>query len=471
METELKKWTVRTLISGREENELRVNMEYQRAAIWKDSQMRLLVDSVFRGYQIPLIYLRRVEKSSTIARNEYYDIIDGQQRINALRSFLNGVVIEEGRGGDSAPRTFPALYDPMKDADKKHFPISIQGRECAWGGKLRGDIDEATINEKFLDVEVPVALMHCTDDEARDLFIRLQGGSDLTAQEVRDAWPGNFCDLVLQLGGKPQMARPGHDFFLKAMKAKPRADRGKIRQLTAQLLMLFLEQKAPGHDRDHFVTIKSDTLDDYYREQAGLDLQSPEVKRFKDILDKLFVLFSDGRRKPLKGHDAIHMILFVDMLWDTHTPMWERGLAGAFDAFRQRIAEAKEFMDGEFPAEARKELREAWYYDSGTRARSDVAATIRRRHEIYEEQMFQLLGGNAIPKDPRRAFTPLQRAKIYDRDRKLCHVCKSDVAWDDADIHHLKPHSKGGLTIVENGVLIHRECHRDLHAQQNKGGE
>src|SRR5436305_2056144 len=77
------------------------------------------------------------------------------------------------------------------------------------------------------------------EHEARDLFIRLQAGLPLNAQETRDAWPGHFTDFVLRVGGKPQIARyPGHPFFTKILGMRPATDRGKTRQLAAQIAML-----------------------------------------------------------------------------------------------------------------------------------------------------------------------------------------------------------------------------------------
>jgi hypothetical protein len=39
-------------------------------------------------------------------------------------------------------------------------------------------------------------------DEVRDQFIRLQAGAALMWQEVRDAWPGNLGPFVVRLAGK-----------------------------------------------------------------------------------------------------------------------------------------------------------------------------------------------------------------------------------------------------------------------------
>ena len=40
-------------------------------------------------------------------------------------------------------------------------------------------------------------------NEVRNLFIRLQAGTPLTAQEKRDAWPGKFTLFVIRHAGKP----------------------------------------------------------------------------------------------------------------------------------------------------------------------------------------------------------------------------------------------------------------------------
>lgn len=461
MKTISDRWKIRELIDLREDNDLRVNPEYQRGAVWSESQMRLLIDSVLRGYQIPLIYLRKIERSSARTSATYYDIIDGQQRINALRSFKHGVVIDENRAGDRGGRNFSPLYDPQDEEDKKMFPYALQDSLCPWAGKTYSELGE--IKDKFLDTEVFVAVMECDDNEARDLFIRLQGGSDLKPQEIRDAWPGKFCELVLELGGKPQMNKPGHGFFLKAMKARPAGDRGRSRQLAAQLIMLFLEQKEKGED--FFVSIKSSVLNGYYRQQVGLNINSPEVERFRKILDKLEWIFGDGTRPPLKGHDAIHLILFVDKLMDRYTRDWESGIAGAFDRFSAETKRAKEF--DEHPDKESKEFQDIWTYDWKTRTSSDYPTTIKQRHEIYERIMLMYLGDKAKEKDSQRGFNSSQKATIYYRDKKMCHKCSEEITWENAEFHHIRPHSEGGKTTVENGTLVCSDCHREIHKNRN----
>ena len=66
------------------------NDEYQRGAAWSLAQMQGLVDSVFRCYPIPPLFLHEIRdeglNGEVISR---YEIVDGQQRIRALDLYLS----------------------------------------------------------------------------------------------------------------------------------------------------------------------------------------------------------------------------------------------------------------------------------------------------------------------------------------------------------------------------------------------
>ena len=52
-------------------------------------------------------------------------------------------------------------------------------------------------------VDAPKNLSELVDaDEVRDLFIRLQSGTALTRQQIRDAWPGTIGPFIVRLAGK-----------------------------------------------------------------------------------------------------------------------------------------------------------------------------------------------------------------------------------------------------------------------------
>ena len=99
-------------------------------------------------------------------------------------------------------------------------------------------------------------------------------------------------------------------------------------------------------------------------------------------------------------------------------------------------------------------------YGIWTRSNSDRGENIRRRHRYYSQRMVDLLG-QLSPLDPKRAFNAFEREMIYWRDRGACQhqECCAPVEWEEAEIHHILPHSEGGKTELENGVLVHKHCH------------
>ena len=434
MKTEQKFLTVRELVELAKNGMATANPEYQRGPVWRPDQKKKLIDSVMRGYQLPIFYLHYKRTQAGGLTRESYDIIDGQQRITSLHSFVEGA--------------FPlfAANDPIA-----RFPKFLQDEPCPWGAKNFQGLSEE-LQDRLLETQLPIAYIETDDDnEVRDLFVRLQSGSPLNSQEKRDTYPGHFTDFILQLGGKPDIARyPGHNFFQRVLRMKPGKDRGKTRQLAAQIAILFLGRRATGG----FTDINASAIDDYYYTNLDFDSNSPNCKRLMAILDKLDELLGSGKMQPLRGHDAMHLVLFLDQVWDDYTRSWESKLREAQGSFSAVVARAaKSSKDGN--------PDEAWLrYGLWTRSNSDRGENIQLRHTYYGRRMFELLG-NLTPLDPRRAFNALEREIIYSRESTKCQRpgCGSTMPWSEAEIHHIKPHSEGGRTEVGNGALVHKHCH------------
>lgn len=463
-QSSLEAWTVSELINERASGQLSPNPEYQRGAVWKPRQMQMLVDSVMRNYQIPLVYLHKIEeKGARGTHNVRLDIIDGQQRANALKNFRDVTIPPAGAQGNTHP--FPSLFDPGKAPENRMFPDFQRGQKCPWGGKTYANLP-TKLKEQFLNQKIAVVQVSCSDDIARDMFIRLQGGSPLTPQEVRDAWPGNFCQLVLEIGGKLSANYPGHP-FIRTMVRRAGQDRGARRQLVAQLLALFLSRQERQQGLDGIVTVDQEKLDGVYRQRVELQLDSDGVQRFRKILDALETQCSRSGISPLRGHEVIHLVLLADTLMDNYTKNWEEKIVPAHEQFITELRAAqKAKKDGK-----KTENPEFLDYTAKAGANTPQGATIRRRHEIYVPAMFGFIGDSVKRKDPKRIYSEPQRREIFGRDNKLCYFCGNGVRWGDHHIHHLLPHSQGGQTTLGNGVLIHSDCHKDLHAQKREGDE
>jgi HNH endonuclease len=311
------------------------------------------------------------------------------------------------------------------------------------------DLDE-DLRQRFLATELPVAMIETGDpNEALDLFICLQAGMPLNAQEKRDAWPGDFTDFILRVAGKTPTHR-GHDFFREVMKATEK-NRGDFRQLAAQLVMLLLAHRDTGGEK--MCAISRVAVDNYYYKHLDFDAQSPEATRVRQVLDLLTQLLRDGKRPKVIKHEAIHLALLVDGLMDEYTRGWTATFAEAFDRFREEGTVAKK---------ARYEIPTPPYwarYGQWTRTSSDSPHAILQRHHFFIEKMHRWLQPQL--KDPIRIFGPLERELIYYRDKKHCQVpsCGAEVTWSDHEIHHVEQHCDGGRTTIENGALVHKACH------------
>ena len=228
--------------------------------------------------------------------------------------------------------------------------------------------------------------------------------------------------------------------------------------MAAQVAMLYLSQREGGPD--HFTNIDAQSIDDFYYTRIDFDADSWESKRLISILDKLDSLLGDGKRPKLREHIAIHLVLLVDSLLDDYTRSWEGTLPEAVDKFSLALSKAAQ-------TSASSQPDEFWLrYGQRTYNMANRGDSIRLRHEFYANRMYKFV--RPVLKDPKRVFGSLEREIIYFRDIRKCAVptCGGEVAWDDAEIHHVEEHAQGGWTVLENGVLVHRACHPKGSAAQ-----
>lgn len=66
--------------------------------------------------------------------------------------------------------------------------------------------------------------------------------------------------------------------------------------------------------------------------------------------------------------------------------------------------------------------------------------------------------------DPRRAFSAIDRKRVYKNQRGYCAVCADPVRLRDGSfhVHHVIPHHLGGATVISNAVGLCQRCHRKL---------
>lgn len=166
-------WSVRDFLELRE----RIEQQplYQRRDVWTKHKRQLLIDSLLRGLDIPMIYLRRVRNNALFD----YSIIDGQQRLSSIWRFADATLL---------------LGNDLEDAQ-------------VWAGCAITDLDRQ-YRRAFRKFEVVVAVVSdATDEEVRELFERLQMGERLTPAELRNS-------IRSALGSAVRAIADTHEFFV-----------------------------------------------------------------------------------------------------------------------------------------------------------------------------------------------------------------------------------------------------------------
>ncbi len=325
---------------------------------------KLFIDSILREYPIPLIYIHK--------QNDKYFIVDGQQRINAIIAFIENKY---------------KLLNPKNN--RKLFPDYIIEMECSWSDKKFNELSNTQQN--FVkELLLSVALIESDEDrEIRNLFVRLQKGKPLTAQQIRDTSISGINDFILKIGGKNDIQNNvdfvlkligtdgtpnGHDFFNECI-AVSKTDRGQTRQLASQLLMLYLEMI----DKNKTITINSSNIDDFYLKNLDFDKDSDKAKDFEILLDILYDKLDASIK--LDNYEAIHLLLFLKKLKDLGFKNYQDNLFDAFIKFRDNLKTARSSENGEY------------WNEFGTRTGTNAtnANTIMKRHKFFVDKMIDFM--------------------------------------------------------------------------------
>lgn len=159
---------IETLTRRIEKNLIDLQPDFQRGEVWTQSKKQRLVDSVFRGWHIPPIHLVRKPDGN-------WDVLDGQQRLTAIRDFLRG---EFPVSGSIEPRV-----------------AEIESLD----GLRWGNLPES-VKEDFNSFTIRVfTLTDFAAEEPYELFFRLNQPTNLTEAEKRNAFIGSPRNQVKQL--------------------------------------------------------------------------------------------------------------------------------------------------------------------------------------------------------------------------------------------------------------------------------
>jgi hypothetical protein len=156
---------------------LNIRPEYQRRLRWTNPQKSKLIESLLLNIPVPPVFFFEAEEAR-------YEVMDGQQRLNAIKEFLEG---------DFALSTLTVLK-PLNGLRYNRLPP-----------RVKRALDRSSLSAIILLAESEKDKVNAGDgreiDIRRFIFDRLNtGGRKLNAQELRNAiYPGSFNRAIVEM--------------------------------------------------------------------------------------------------------------------------------------------------------------------------------------------------------------------------------------------------------------------------------
>ncbi len=382
--------------------------DYQRPLVWPLSNKQLLIDTIFRGLDIPKFYWKEVDEDN-------FEVIDGQQRIRTIWEFHDN------------------KFKIAKDADP------IDGEEIK--DKYYKDLSPK-MKKKFTMYQIDVVTVYDAqnDDEIREMFLRLQNGVTLKAQEKRNAMAGKMRSFVIDCSK--------HKFFAEKVGFK---DLRFAHQLVAAQMILLEINKGPND-------IRNSNLNNMYKDQKEFNENSSEAKKVLKTLDYLNNIFKENTPE-LKPYYAVTFYLLISTLMDKYV------IANMEDDIFKFFLEFENYRQEEKVKSEEKDPEVMEFEDKVSHS-SDSKSSLEWRHDFFITK-FGIKFPEVPLKDENRNFSYEQRRSIWRRDKfcKLKIRCNGKkLQFADMEADHINPHSRGGKTLVSNGQASCVECNRSKGA-------
>jgi len=410
---------------------LELQPDFQRQYVWDITKASLLIESLLLDVPIPPVYLAEDEDGTM-------SVIDGQQRLVSIFSFLNGF--------------FP---------DGKRFALK--------GIKILRDLN----NHQYKDIDVSnqdkfdavaistIVIKRESDPELKfDIFERLNTGSvKLNDQELRNCiYRGPYLNLLKKLSA---------DKELKYIMGLKKADK---RMKDVEYVLRF----AAFYHQTYLNYSKSQNMKNY------LNLEMKNNQNIKDEkMNELEAAFRKAVQinKSLFGNRSFRRIKIGDQ--ENHNLSWKnttvvsgalydlmmisfldydknmiyRNLDAIREAFIYLVTEHEEFID----------CIEKW---------TNSFSQIKKRFEIFNETISPIFSADTKEE---RCFSLEFKEKLFKLNNK-CAICNQTIYMvEDAAVDHIEQYWLGGKTIPENARLVHRYCNsarrRKEGAGDSKSGE
>lgn len=229
--------------------------DWQREDVWGPDRQRLLIDSILRGWKLPKFYFLKTGENP-----DEFDVVDGQQRLNAIWDFLDGDLT---LGAESAQE---------------------------FGGDRYASLPEA-VSDAFDDYEIEYdEITEATDEEVKEFFQRLQAGLPLSSSEKLNSVHSKLRDYCAKTAK--------HVFFSKTTIVSSR--RHAYFDIAAKVVTIELEGLDAG--------LRYQDVRQIFLDNSGFSVNSAVAKRVNNALEILKTSFPN-RYKNFRNRTIVQSII------------------------------------------------------------------------------------------------------------------------------------------------------------------
>lgn len=273
-------YRVSDFVAWKRDNSLELNPNFQRRPVWKKGAKSYLIGTILRGLPMPIIFLRdlRADVKTFKAKR---DVVDGQQRIRTILSFID--------------------RDLLPDFNERDDFTILPSHNVELGGMKFSDLSK-TDKQKILDYQFSVhSFPGDTDDrEILQIFARMNStGVNLNAQELRNAeFYGPFKKIAYEIATE-QLNR-WRDW--KIFNPDQIARMSEV-ELSSEFMTLILGSILEKSNR---------TIDKFYADYEDEFTEGPEVaNRFRSTFETIESLFSKDEIGAVFKNRTVFFALFA----------------------------------------------------------------------------------------------------------------------------------------------------------------
>lgn len=380
------------------QNLYKIDRTYQRDEdVWESWMEAYLIDTILRGFSIPLIYIHK--------KNGKEYIVDGQQRINTIAKFYRNKIELQDK--------FSKDIIKANNNKTKYKDLSAD---------YQRQFDAYPVNIAYLE--------DYSDEEIRSMFRRLQSGKPLNPGEKLNSYPGSIVPIVRGLGK--------HNFFDKVTAYS----RSRHKHLFLASQILFLEHNGIND-------INTNTIFDFVEDKENLTSTSALVRTMKSNLNLLYSVFGEATGEIEKPGWIISLYLFVSSLNRNYAiKKLKKEIREFYIDFYHRVENA--------PLTRNVTLNK--FFEAVSKSTTSKR-NIQKRHDIITRQFLKDYHPPKL--DENRLFSKKQKLQIFRRDAERCTVCNRKLSFNNSGTHyhHTELHMEGGETEISNGVLVCKSCH------------